>query len=65
MDITIDFEKLERLTDIDTINPVEILYIAKITLDYLASHNKNYTKKQYHFIDRIKGIVESINIYLN
>lgn len=62
MEITIDYEKLENLTEIDTLNPVEIYYIAKTTLSYLITHNKNYTKAQYHLLEKLNGIVESISI---
>ena len=65
MELMIDYEKLENLTEIETINPVEIFYIAKTMLSYLTTHNKNYTKAQYHLLEKLNGIMDSISIKIN
>lgn len=54
-DIRIDAERLkEGFTCTDT---NDLLHAMTGMLDYLLSHNKNYTKSQYICIDDLKHII--------
>lgn len=56
----INFEKINELTKIGVFRDSSLLVYIQHTLDYLESHNKNYTKKQYHLISELKTIIENI-----
>lgn len=54
--ITFDEDKLKRgFACIDT---DDLLYTMKRDIEYLESHNKNYTKAQYNKIDTLKFIID-------
>lgn len=41
-------------------NYTEIISEIENKLDFLLSHNKNYTKKQYYTIDDIKELIQEL-----
>ena len=41
-------------------NYTEIIKEIESKLDFLLSHNKNYTKKQYYTIDEIKELIQEL-----
>lgn len=41
-------------------NYTEIIKEIENKLDFLLSHNKNYTKKQYYTIDEIKELIQEL-----
>lgn len=41
-------------------NYTEIIKDIENKLDFLLSHNKNYTKKQYYTIDEIKELIQEL-----
>lgn len=38
----------------------DIIYYLQHQLEYLYTHNKNYTKKQYNIIEDVKNILDCI-----
>ena len=42
------------------LNIDDLIYTMKRDIDYLESHNKNYTKGQYNRIDTLKTIIEKM-----
>lgn len=56
----INFNKINKLTQIGVFRDSSLLVYIQHSLDYLESHNKNYTKKQYHLINELKTIFENI-----
>ena len=42
------------------LNIDDLVYTMKSDIDYLESHNKNYTKGQYNRIDTLKTIIEKM-----
>lgn len=56
----IDFEKMNEQTGLNINNISDLIIYIQHTLDFLESHNKNYTKKQYYLIDELKTIFENI-----
>lgn len=56
----VNFSQLKAKTGIDLQNETDLLYYAKSLLDYLESHNKNYTKEQYSKILTLYDILTSI-----
>lgn len=56
----INFSLLKEKSGIDLQNEIELLYYVKSLLDYLESHNKNYTKEQYSKILTLYDILTSI-----
>ena len=56
----IDFEKMNEQTGLNINNISDLIIYIQHTLDFLESHNKNYTIKQYYLIDELKTIFENI-----
>jgi hypothetical protein len=44
----------------DKWNDNELIQMLKDKIQYLSSHNKNYTKTQYYLIEDIKDIVVAL-----
>lgn len=49
----IDFDKIESHTGQKFENVEQLYFYVSYILDFLKSHNKNYTKKQYEKIDEL------------
>ena len=56
----IDFEKMNEQTGIQIFDLSSLIIYIQHSLNYLESHNKNYTKKQYHLIEELKTIFSNI-----
>ena len=56
----INFNKINESTGIGVFRDSSLLVYIQHSLDYLETHNKNYTKKQYHLINELKTIFENI-----
>ena len=62
----IDYERLKKITGIDYTGETEksknevLLDLILNEIDYLYSHNKNYTKEQYYKIADLHGILNCI-----
>ena len=54
--ITCNEDKLKRC--FARIGTEDLLYTMKRDIEYLESHNKNYTKAQYNKIDTLKFIID-------
>jgi hypothetical protein len=57
----INFDKINRNTGLGMFREPELILDIKGKLEYLQSHNKNYTKKQYEIIQELKTIFECID----
>ena len=57
----INSEKLKQTTGID-VKGVDLYYYIYGILEYLISHNKNYTKEQYFKIQLLYDIFNAIEI---
>lgn len=56
----IDINEINRRTRLGLLNKNEILHYVSGVIDYLYTHNKNYTKKQYYKIEDLKNIIDCI-----
>lgn len=59
--VKIDHEKLNNC-DMYFDSKEEIVQYFQYMLEYLQSHNKNYTKKQYEIIQCLYDIIQSLEI---
>lgn len=58
----INYKKILENTGLDFENKEDLYFYIKNTIDFLESHNKNYTKEQYHRIIDLKEILENIEM---
>ena len=56
----IDLDKINKNTRLGFINEKAILNYIINVIDYLYTHNKNYTLYQYYKIEDLKSIFEGI-----
>ena len=56
----INFNKINYETDKNFKNEIEIIEYIKIILDYLETHNKNYTVEQMKKINNLISIFNNI-----
>ena len=56
----INYNEINKKTRLGLLNANEILHYARGVIDYLYTHNKNYTKTQYYKIEDLKNIIDSI-----
>lgn len=56
----LNYEKLKAYTGIEEANEEDLVYYIQEILQYLYTHNKNYTNTQYHKIEILKEIFECI-----
>ena len=59
--MTFNYEKLLKNTGCSFNNWDDLLYYLNNLLDYLTTHNKNYTKEQYNKIVLINDIIKSLS----
>lgn len=63
MPIKINEEKMKAIGFSYNENEWSDLYIyIRAELQWLESHNKNYTKEQYHRISTLKDLIEAIDL---
>lgn len=56
----INYNEINQKTRLGLMNAAEILHYMSGAIDYLYTHNKNYTKTQYYKIEDLKNIIDSI-----
>lgn len=56
----INYEKLNKATQGGYLRPSAVLLDAQENIDFLFTHNKNYTKAQWYAIMKLKEIIDSI-----
>lgn len=56
----INYDKINYETRAGLTRKEAVLHYAQRLIEYLESHNKNYTKAQYEFICELKSIIDSI-----
>ena len=56
----IDFDKINYNTNLGLLNKEAILHYMTRAIEFLESHNKNYTKKQYELICDLYEIITNI-----
>ena len=56
----INLNKINKETRLGLLTKNEVLHYVRGVIDYLYTHNKNYTKTQYFKIEDLKSIIDSI-----
>lgn len=56
----INYEKLNKATNGGYFRPSTVLMDARKYIEFLYTHNKNYTKAQWEAIMELKEIIDSI-----
>lgn len=57
-----DYKKILLETGIDLDNPQDILFLLQNYVEYLSTHNKNYTREQWRRILDIAAIVNNMEV---
>lgn len=57
-----DYKKILLETGIDLDNPQDILHLLKNHVEYLETHNKNYTGEQWRRIMDISAIIKNMEV---
>lgn len=60
MQLKIDYDKIANQTGLRFDDAADILYYLQSRIEYLATHNKNLTGKQYYAVCDIESILNSI-----
>ena len=63
MNFKIDYKSIFDNTGINFDDIYDVLYFLQNNIDYLFTHNKNYTTEQYKKIIDLKEIIDNISIY--
>ena len=58
---TIDYKKIHYETGLTFDTEEEAIYYMQTLIDYLCTHNKNYTKQQDRRINDLRSILHSIS----
>jgi hypothetical protein len=56
----ININEINKKTRLGLMNKNEVLHYITGVIDYLYTHNKNYTKVQYYKIEDLKNIIDCI-----
>lgn len=56
----IDYKKIHYETGLSFNSPEEAIYYMQTLIDYLCTHNKNYTKQQEQRINDLRSILYCI-----
>ena len=56
----ININEINKRTRLGLLNKNEILHYVSGAIDYLYTHNKNYTNEQYYRIEDLKNIIDCI-----
>lgn len=62
MELKLNKNKIFAETGIKIMKDINYLFYMTDRLDFLLSHNKNYTKTQYQLLTEIKSILDNIEI---
>ncbi len=57
----VNFNKINESTWLGLMTKAEVLHYVRGVIEYLYTHNKNYTKEQYYRIEDLKNIIDNIN----
>lgn len=57
----VNINKINESTRLGLMNKAEVLHYVRAVIEYLYTHNKNYTKEQYYRIEDLKNIIDNIN----
>lgn len=57
-----DYKKILLETGIDLDNPQDILCLLQSHVEYLSTHNKNYTREQWRRILDIAAIINNMEV---
>lgn len=57
----INYNELNKKTRLGLLTKAEIFHYVRAVVDYLYTHNKNYTKTQWYKIEDLKNIIDSIS----
>lgn len=57
----VNFNKINESTRLGLMTKAEVLHYVRSVIEYLYTHNKNYTKEQYFRIEDLKNIMDNIN----
>ena len=60
--MTINKNKLMENTGFNFETMEDLVYYVSSSIEWLATHNKNYTKEQYNRICDLRDILDCINI---
>ncbi len=60
--MNINIEKVNKNTYLGFLSEEEIVKYAKTVLDYLTTHNKNYTKEQNYKLQDLREIMEAVEV---
>lgn len=58
--LMIDYQKANKATALGLASQAHTLAYMREAVDFLMTHNKNYTKKQYYFIEDLQQIINAI-----
>lgn len=58
--MNIDYQKISDTTGCNFNSPADVLYYLQRRIEYLATHNKNLTAKQYYAVCDIENILAAI-----
>ena len=56
----ININEINKRTRLGLLNKNEVLHYVSGAIDYLYTHNKNYTNEQYYRIEDLKNIIDCI-----
>ena len=56
----ININEINKRTRLGLLNKKEVLHYVSGAIDYLYTHNKNYTNEQYYRIEDLKNIIDCI-----
>lgn len=60
--IKINFEKINKTTSLGLLRESAVISYLQNKIEFLATHNKNYNKKQYETILEMQEIINNITI---
>ena len=60
--MTIDFDEIKNNTGLEFQNVEQLYFYAVRLLENLKVNNKNYTKKQYFWIDELFSFIKAVKL---
>lgn len=58
----INYNVINEITGAGLMRPAAVLHYMRSLLDWLYTHNKNYTKEQYYKIEELKIILDNLEV---
>lgn len=56
----INYNEINAATGAGLFRPAAVLHYMRGVIDYLYTHNKNYTNTQYYLIENLKAIIDNM-----